>query len=280
MKKRVFTIIALIILTITGVLADCDLNVQLVNQDPYPAVPGDYVKLLFQISGVEGTDCGDISMELLENYPLKFDPGFDPVQTFKAGTFSRGYNPNWVIPYNVRIDQSALDGDAEIEVVYSTKGRDSFKLSQLFNISVEETRADFQVFVRSYDYSTNRLVLEVLNTAKNDVEAVTLEIPSQENIKILGGNKNIIGDLDSKDYTSTDFTAIPQDGEILVGIEYSDSTGERRNLEKKVTFESSYFDYTKPNSSGTIRNLIILAVVIIGFFTWRYLKKGKKKLLK
>jgi hypothetical protein len=280
MKKSILIISLLLFFGIASSLADCDLKVSMVNQDPYPAVPGDYVKILFQVSGVESTDCGDISFKLLENYPLRFDPGFNPIQTFKSGTFSKGYSPNWIVPYSVRIDSSALDGDAEIEVLYSTLGRDSFKLSETYKLRVEEVRADFHVFVRSYDYSTNRLVLEVLNIARNDIKSLVLTVPSQEDIKILGGNKNIVGDLDSNDYTSTDFTAIPSDGKILVILEYTDKTGERRSLEKEVLFESEYFQHTKPDSSGMMGNLAIATVLILGFFLWRYFKKKKKKLLR
>ncbi len=280
MKKGLIFLLLLVAFSATSVLADCDLTVSMVNQDPYPAVPGDYVKILFQVSGVESTDCGDISFELLNNYPITFDPRFNPIQTFKAGTFSRGYNPNWLVPYTVRVDSSALDGDAEIEVLYSAKGSSSFKISQKYNLRVEEVRADFQVFVRSYDYSTNRLVLEVLNTAKNDIQSLVLMIPSQDKIKVLGGNRNIVGDLDSNDYTSTDFTAIPQDGKILLELEYTDKTGERRTLEKELVFDSSYFEHTKPDNSKMIRNVIVLVVVVGGFIAWRVLKKRKKKLIR
>ncbi len=279
MKKSIFLGLLFVFLGITSVLAECDLNVQLVNQDPYPSVPGDYVKILFQVSGVAGDDCGDISFELLENYPVSFDPGFNPIQTFKAGTFSRGYNSNWIVPYTVRIDSSALDGDAELEVLYSTKGTDSFRISQKYNLTIEEVRADFQVFVRSYDYSTNRFILEILNTAQNDILSLVVAIPSQDNIQILGGNRNIVGDLDSNDYTSTDFTAVPKDGKILLELEYTDKTGERRTIEKEIVFESKYFEHTKKDNSNTLRNIIILGVVLVAFFAWRVFKK-KKKLIK
>ena len=276
MKKGIISVLLIVLFATTFALAKCDLNVSMVNQDPYPAVPGDYVKILFQVSGVASTECGDITLELLENYPLRFDPGFNSIQTFKAGTFTRGYNSNWVVPFNVRVDPSALDGDAEVEVIYSTKGSSYLTQSVLFDLNVEDVRADFNVFIRSYDYSNKRLVFEVLNTAKSDIQSLVLSIPSQENIKVLGGNKNIVGDLDSNDYTSTDFTAIPQDGKILVELEYTDTTGERSSLEKEVLFESEYFEYTKPDNSGTTRNLIILVVVVILFFVWRYFKKKKK----
>jgi hypothetical protein len=280
MKKSLVSIFVIVFSLIGFVLAECNLEVSMVNQDPYPAVPGDYVKLLFQVSGVGGTDCGEVSLELLESYPLRFDPGFNPIQTFQAGTFARGYSSNWVVPYNVRIDSSALDGDTEIEVLYSTKGSDSFKISENFNLSVEEVKADFGVFVRSYDYSTKKLVLEILNTAKNDVEAVVIAVPRQDIIKIQGTNKNIVGDLDSNDYTSTDFTAIPFDGTFFVDIEYSDETGERRFIQKEVSFESDYFEHTIPSEVGAYKTWIFIALILIAFVVWRVLKKRKKKLIR
>ncbi len=276
MKKSLVFSFLIVLFSLATVLAECNLGLTMVNQDPDPAVPGDYVKLLFQVSGVEGSDCGDVSLELLNNYPIQFDPGFNPIQTFKAGTFSRGYNSNWVVPYNVRIDSAALDGDAEIEVLYSTKGVDSFKLSKKFNLRVEEVRADFQVFVRSYNYDTKILTLEILNTGKTDIKSLVLTVPSQETIKIFGGNRNIVGDLDSNDYTSTDFEASPSDGKILVELEYTDKTGERRSLEKEVVFESAYFEHTIPDNSANTRNLIIGAVIIVVFILWRVFKKKKK----
>ena len=43
---------AFILFSISGVFAGvCDLDVSLINQDPYPAIQGDYVKLVFQVDG-------------------------------------------------------------------------------------------------------------------------------------------------------------------------------------------------------------------------------------
>jgi len=76
MKKGVLTIfICLAILfsfsSLTFVSAEgCNLDVSLINQDPYPATPGDYVKLVFQVNGVSNPQCGTVEFELLEQYPL------------------------------------------------------------------------------------------------------------------------------------------------------------------------------------------------------------------
>ena len=41
----------LISLTLVSAIA-CDLKVSMINQDPYPAIPGEYVKIVFQVEGV------------------------------------------------------------------------------------------------------------------------------------------------------------------------------------------------------------------------------------
>jgi hypothetical protein len=275
--KKSLLICLLIVFLATTVLAKCELDVQLVNQDPYPAVPGDYVKLLFQVSGVESPDCGEISLQLLENYPLKFDPGFDSIKKFESGTFARGYSSNWIVPYTVRVDSEALDGDAEIEVLYSTKGVKSFKISKLFDLKIEEVKVDFDIFIRNYNYANKRLTLEVLNVGKNDINSVIITIPSQENIKVYGGKRNLIGDLDSNDYTSTDFEATPSEGKIILEIEYTDKIGERRKLEKEIYFEPHYFEHTIPDNGKMIQYLSILGVLFIVFILWRVFRKKKKK---
>jgi len=280
MKRGLVLVLSILVfgllLSLTSASSSCDLQVSFLNQDPYPAVPGDYVQVVFQVRGMENPECGDVAIELLENYPLKFDPNFSAIQTKKAGTFTRGYSSSWIVPYKVRIDSSAVDGDSEIEVVYSTKGYDNLRQSKTFDLKVEEVRADFKVFIRAYDYTTKRLTLEVLNTAKNDIKSLVISIPSQENIVIIGGNKNIVGDLDSNDYTSTDFTAAPIDGEIKLDLEYTDKIGERRYIEKMITFERGYFEHTVPSNASKIRNYII-SILVIGGIAWWFLRKKKKR---
>ena len=66
--KRGLVIILLALFAINFVAGICDLEVSLLNQDPYPAVPGDYVKLVFQIKDISGADCNDMTFKLVEKY--------------------------------------------------------------------------------------------------------------------------------------------------------------------------------------------------------------------
>ena len=75
-----FLLFALLVMSLAlpCVSADlCNPAVSLINQDPYPAVPGEYVKLLFQISGVSNPECASTSVELKPSYPFSLDCNFN-----------------------------------------------------------------------------------------------------------------------------------------------------------------------------------------------------------
>ena len=239
MKKRLNLVLYLIgiVFLLNFVAADCELGVSLLNQDPYPAVPGEYVKLVFQVTGVEDSDCGEVVFELVQDYPLMFDPDESTETTIKAGTFVNDYNSYLMVPYKVRIDENALDGENPIKVKY-TSASTLASITESFDLEIEDSKVDFEINIKDYDYITHILTLEILNIGEKDVEALTLEISDQESIQIKGPNRNIIGDLDSNDYTTADFEASLSEGEIKVEIFYTDSINVRRNLEKIVSFNS------------------------------------------
>ena len=283
MKKIILTLfLALSILfsfAFTSALA-CDLEISLINQDPYPAIPGDYVKLVFQIDGVENPECGKIQFELLEQYPLVFDPNFDPKIIIDAGTYQKDFSSFLIAPYKVRVDEDALDGDNPIEVQYKT-GPMGVQLSNQFNLNIEDSRADFEIHIKDYNPTTKELTFEILNTADSDVEALTIEIPKQNNIIIKGPKINIVGDLDSNDYTTASFEAIPSKGEITLKISYTDTINERRSLEKTVIFEPEYFeDRTNGKQKMSIWLYLFWLLIIISVIRYFYLRRKRKKKLK
>lgn len=255
--------------------AACELSVKMVNQDPYPAIPGDYVKTVFQLDGVENPECGNVYIELKEEYPITFDPDQSSRYELNSGTYERDFGSFFLATYKVRVDDDALEGDNPIEIAYGKVG--GAELLKKFDLYVEDARADFEVFVKNYDHATNTLTLEVLNIAENDVEGLTLEISKQENIEVTGSKTNIIGSLDSNEYTTADFSAIPSEGDINLTIHYTDQTNTRRTLEKTISFEPDYFPEVKKGiSTGTIIFWIVI-IAIIAYFVYKRIQKKKHK---
>ncbi|MBU0760993.1 MAG: hypothetical protein KJ600_02795 [Nanoarchaeota archaeon] len=286
MKKKVVELFVFGILVIAslGFVSGeaCDLDVELINQDPYPAVPGEYVKVVFQLSGVSNTECGDISFELIEGFPFSLDPGASSIVKIASGTYVRNFESSLIVPYELRVDKDALDGNNPIDVAFYYTGKSSGKSTKIqqFNINVEDVSVDFEISVKEYDSSTNILTFEILNTGKNDIEALTIEIPKQEGVIVKGSNRNIIGDLDSNEDTTAKFEAVPSDGEIEVSIIYTDGINVRRRLNTKVVYDSFYFTERKKDEATSrsfyfyaFFGLLILWAVLWGRKRWK-----KKKL--
>ena len=275
MKKDV-TLLLLLLLSIGLTSAACNLNTTLLNQDPYPAVPGDYVKLVFQVKGIDSPECNDITFNLLADYPIEFNPGESGIQVFSKVDYIKDYESNLLIPYKVRINKDALDGANPIEVRVQSKH--GATVTKTFNIEIDDVRAEFEIYVKDYSYTTNEITLEVLNIEESDVEALTIEIPKQDAIQIKGSNKIVVGDLDSNEYTSADFEATLSDGEFKVNLIYSDTINTRRTVEKTVTFDSSYFTERKADQKTTgIGTYAFYAVVVIVIGYWIYRKRKKSR---
>jgi hypothetical protein len=262
----------------------CQPTISLVNQEPYPVTPGDYVKLVFQISGVEDPNCNYLSFELVPKYPISFDPGTDSTILLRGGTFSGSdYGSYIMVPFKVRVDPNALEGDNPIEVEYSTSGPTGSSISSQFNLQVNNTLADFNVFVKDFNFATNQITLEILNVGKNDVKSLSVELPQQQEFKIKGPNVYVVGSLDSNDYTTASFEVSPNAGNLNMTISYNDIIGVRRNIDKQVYFDPSAFQNRKTAPSGSATGYIILIVLVGGIaayiFYRRYKKKRKKRLL-
>jgi hypothetical protein len=279
MKKSV--VIAVLIFILFPVLsAECSLNVSMINQDPYPAIPGEPVKVVFQINGVSDPDCGTVKFEVKESFPFTVDPGSENPITINSGIYAKRYSSYYIAPYTLRINEDALEGNNPLEVGYSSSSTTVLgeRLND-FNIYIEDTRADFEVFVKDYEASTQTLTLEILNIEDVDVEALTVEIPQQENIEIKKTDRVVVGDLDSNEYTTADFEATPKNGEIKIKIIYTDSVNVRREIEKTVMFDQSYFEgLTRDKQSGSVW-VYVIVLAVIGFFVWRWYKKRQRKKL-
>jgi len=276
MKKDVTLILLLLSIGLTS--ATCDLDVALLNQDPYPAVPGDYVKLVFQVEGLDSPDCDDITFNLLSDYPIEFDPGETGLRTFKKIDYIKDFESNLLIPYEVRINKDALDGTNPVEIRVQSKH--SAPLSKTFDIEVDDVRAAFEIYVKDYSYTTNEITLEVLNIEESDIEALTIEIPKQSGISVKGPSRVVVGDLDSNEYTSADFEATLSDGEFKVNLIYSDTINTRRTVEKIVTFDSSYFTERKADQTTTGTGTYIfyaVVVAVVGYWIYRKRKKSQRR---
>lgn len=256
--------------------AGCNLDVSMINQDPYPAIPGDYVKVVFQIDGIQSTDCGTVTFRVKESFPISLDPNVTNEKTINSGTYTQGgYSSFFLAPYKLRVSEDAIEGDNPIEVAFSSKN--GAEILKEFNLYVQDSHADFELYVKNYDPLTRTLTFEILNIEDVDVEALTLEIPKQDNISVKGANKKVLGDLDSNEYTTADFEATVNDGSVDIKIIYTDSINVRREIVKTVEFDSGYFTDRNGSEKSKPVWLYVLVVLIVAWFVWKQVKKNRAK---
>lgn len=286
MKRGILLIAVLaLFMTIGLASATCTLSSKLVSQDPYPAVPGDYVKLVFQVTGMENPDCGQVVFQLVPDYPVSFDPGVSPYFTAKGGVYAQNYNANLIIPYKVRIDPDAVDGNTTLDLQYRPISSSSTgsSVDEYFNLSIQNVKSDFEVYVKNYDPSTRDVTFEILNIGKNDVDALTVQLSrNQPNTTIEGSNVDILGSLSSNDYTTADFKVTPKAGNINMTLSYNDITGTRRSTNKLVYFDPSSFNGVNSSSTSVSPVVYVVVVLVVGlivYLVFRRHKKNKKKRL-
>jgi hypothetical protein len=284
MKKVMIGIFGFIVLisfvfVIQGVSADaCALSTKLISQDPYPAIPGEEMKVVFQVNGLGNPQCGQVTLTFVEKFPFTLVPGQSATVTAQGGQV-QNFGSFLLAPFKVKVNADALDGDNALEIKYASSqgSRAGSFTNKEFNISVEDVRTDFEVSIKDYVKGTQTLTFEILNTGEHDVEALTIDIPKQDNIAVKGSSRNIVGSLDSNEDTTFSFEAIPKNGEINLVILYTDEINVRRQLEKSVVYDSSYFTGRARDSGGTGTGTYIIIFVIIVAIVWYFWRRHKKK---
>ena len=274
-RSKLFLSIFFLVISISFVSATCSIDMTLINQDPSFATPGEYVDVLIQVEGVEDPSCGLVTIEFLEDYPFSIDSG-NSIFQLDSGTYVKDVNSFLKLPYKVRVDSDALDGDQGLKIKVSSNGGTQISRIYDFNISVEDVKTEFITTIDSYSFSSNQLVLGLINIGDEDARAITVEIPQQDNILVDGGNIKILGDLDSNEDTTLSFSAIPKDGEITIIISYNDPTNNRRTIYQKVIFKEKPFESTKEKSSLTL-STFFLWICILGIISYLFWIRHKRK---
>jgi len=250
----------------------CNLNVSLVNQDPYPATPNDYLKVLLQVTGVDTSACNGARVSLDLSYPFSMDSGTS-LQVLKANTYNQdGFSEVWNIPYTLRVDKDALDGDSQLTVRYAPGNWDSNTyLTKKFNISINNYQTNFDAVVQ--DFTSSEVSIALANIGKYTANAVVVRVPEQQDYTVSSSDGQMVGNLDSGDYTLVSFSLSPkqnlnnrnfsknstftpnemnQKKDLLIQVYYTDNIGERRivNMTLPLSMQSSNFSNTT-NSNFT-----------------------------
>lgn len=119
MKKLLLFFVLMAALTITVAAQTPAINISLMNQDPDPVGPGEYVELRFSVQNTKpGSVAEDFEIQLDPRYPFSLDSS-------EAATRALGDLPAlgdgsnvYVVKYKVRVAQDAVEGSVPIHIRY------------------------------------------------------------------------------------------------------------------------------------------------------------------
>lgn len=203
------------------------IQVTILKYEPYPANPGEYVDVWIEAN--LGSSVKYAKFELLEDFPFSLDDGDDPIRIFD------NYQGDVLMHYKVRVDEDAVEGDNTLSLKI-TSGKYS-ETSSVFDMDVyvADAQTDFDLVLQ--DSSDSEISLAIANVGKNTANSMIVRIPDQESYSATGTSGQMVGNLDSGDYTIVSFDISENrnsDGVLEVQIDYTDSIGERRSVTKEI----------------------------------------------
>jgi len=153
-------------------------RVQLISQEPDPVEPGDVVELRFKIENLRGETVEDVDFELMTYEPFTMAGTQKVVNVGQIRGRQTGSDAI-IIDYKIKIDESASEGETEIELRYKI-GEDDWRV---YN---EE---QFLIDIQTFDAILH--IEEVSTTPESMVPGDTAKL----NMKIQNTGDSLIKDI-------------------------------------------------------------------------------------
>jgi hypothetical protein len=273
------------------------IQVTSLKYDPSPVNPNEYFDIWINVKFLRNPRT-DVQFELLQTYPFSLDPNESAVKTYSTPVSS-----SILLSYKVRVDKDAIEGTNKLTLVYSFEGT---SYTTDFNIDVQNSQTNFDAVIQ--ETSGSDVSIAIANIGKYTANSVVVRIPEQDSFTVTGTDGQMVGNLESGDYTIVGFTVSPKisastskdslpnlpssqttPSELKFDIYYTDNIGERRvvsmELPLKMTVNNSaimggnFPRGTRSSWSIWYTLAIILAVFLItGFILAKKYPKVSKNI--
>lgn len=188
-KYNVFLYILIAIFAIQLVSAAPSLKVSLSKYEPYPAAPGDTVKIWLLIQNTASNDNTDTAKNLVvELIPTEPFSIYNDVSTKTIAIL--GPKKDYLMDFNLKIDENALQGTNTFKVRIK-ESNSNIQIEQNINLFIQSR--DTIITIESVDInpkeiqpgSEGTITVKVKNTAPNSLTDLSLKLQLQT---ILGSN--------------------------------------------------------------------------------------------
>ncbi len=215
-------------------------NIEISEISPVVLKPSEIADLNFTIVNKGKSPIQDITFTWQESRDMILPIGSDNRRYVKFLDVDQSVQ----ISFKVATSPSATPGvySLMMSISYTDTNKTQRNLSSRAGIVIGGT-TEFEV---SQQESTSGMIsLAIVNVGVNPAYSILVFIPPREGMNVSGSYSTVIGNLNPGDYTFTSFqiwrnftsTARSQQNKLLVGIQYTDTLGQRQTLFKEVALQ-------------------------------------------
>jgi hypothetical protein len=194
-------------------------------------------------------------------------------------------NSYYEIPVEVSVSSSATPGVYPLSttIQYTDRSGANQTISSTTGVIIGG-ETDFDVSLQ--ESTGNTISLSVANIGVNPATSVAIRVPRQERFSVTGATSVFLGDLNPGDYTIASFQLISRnvtgsipmgegaprminatEGNLIVEISYTDTTGSRQILQKEVSVRGLNMQFPTSLEQGRFQRTS-------GFGIWTYVGIG------
>jgi len=263
------------------------LTLKSVAVSPGTIEPGKSFNIDVRIENNEDTDLNDVSVSLnLQNLPFSsdsFEVSYDEIPEDKSKTAG----------FELSAFESAKSGEYQIPIQISYPNPDNPEkiktISASANIKVSsEPEVDIDLGDNYLiEGQEGKINVNVINKGIADIKFLEVILDSVSKANLISSNRVYIGDLDSNDFDTVEFSITPKPGvtgstnaDFKITLVYKDIF----NKEYTKSFDEPVKIYSRAEAtslglitkSNTLTYIIVIIVVVVIYIVYRRIKKRRK----
>lgn len=264
---------------------DAILNVKSVTAEPETVSPGSTTKVKISVENIADSYVKDVR--------AKLNLGSMPFATLKSSDEKTikiiGSGDTQAFEFSLICQPGAVPNlyRMPVDITYLDELGNRYNRSVSFGISVGG-RPDLSVILESSNIyrpgNKGDLSVKFVNKGLNDIKFLNVKLGSGQ-FTLLSPSEAYIGNIDSDDYETADFTLFVKENSgnrvlIPLDITYMDTNNNQYSEKRDIYLELYNAADAKKlglvKESGSIGILIILAVVAVGVFAYLVIRKKRK----
>ncbi|MFH1307494.1 MAG: hypothetical protein ABIH72_01430 [archaeon] len=283
MKNQIIiTIFALLLVAgMTGITA---LDLKNIQSAPSEVKPGEQVKISMNIENNFDTAVQNVRVSLdLRDLP------FAPSSSGVDRTFDEiNDNNEKSISFNLEALPDAKAGVYKIPVIIGYTLNDIEKqdssLISLTITSLPELRVEYEdSLIKGQE---NKLTIKIVNSGLGDAKFLIVNINNAPGIRVIGSSSAYIGDIDSDDFQSADFSIFIDSSaaktiSLPITIEYKDSSNKNQFQDENIILtaytqqEAIQLGLIPKSNTGAYVSIAVLLILV--YIVYRIFKARKKR---